>query len=182
MVAPVVELQRVIDDIASGDFSPNEQRSRFFGAVNSDVVQANPDTVEGDQCIDVDSVKSQQCSVAGAEVPPEESGPDEGAQPAVGTNYECESDDCSSDDEGQLSSEDSDVPDLLPPRVKRFRAKIPVEEKWHVHAKSRLVHRYENDSHDGMQILVCRKRLTQAYEPCTEATAWNVLCKSFNRR
>ena len=74
------------------------------------------------------------------------------------TSFECESDDSSSDDEGQISSEDSDVPDLPPPRVKRFRAKIPVEEKWYVHAKSRLVHRYESDSHDGIKILVCGKR------------------------
>ena len=69
MVSPVVELQRVIDGIASGNFSPDEQRSRFFGAVNVDDVQANPDATDGDKCIDVDSVKSQQCCEMEAEVP-----------------------------------------------------------------------------------------------------------------
>ena len=182
MVSPVVELQRVIDDIASGNFSPDEQRSRFFGAVNSDAVQERPGNAVGGDCIDVDSVKSQGYSLAGTEVPPEGTQADEVDKPVAETSFECESDDSSSDDEGQISSEDSDVPDLPPPRVKRFRAKIPVEEKWYVHAKSRLVHRYESDSHDGIKILVCGKRLTQAYEPCTEATAWNVLCKSCNRR
>jgi hypothetical protein len=182
MVSPVVELQRVIDDIASGNFSPDEQRSRFFGAVSSDAVQERPGNAVGGGCIDVDSVKSQGYSLAGTEVPPEGTQADEVDKPVAETSFECESDDSSSDDEGQISSEDSDVPDLPPPRVKRFRAKIPVEEKWYVHAKSRLVHRYESDSHDGINILVCGKRLTQAYEPCTEATAWNVLCKSCNRR
>ena len=182
MVSPVVELQRVIDDIACGNFSPDEQRSRFFGAVNSDAVQEGACIAVDGDCIDVDSVKSQAYSVVGTEVPPASPHADDVDKPVADASFEGSSDDSSSDDEGHLSSEDSDIPDLPPPRVKRFRARIPVEEKWYVHAKSRLVHRYENDSHDGMKILVCGKRLTQAYEPCTEATAWNVLCKSCNRR
>ena len=182
MVSPVVELQRVIDEITNGNFSPDEQRSRFFCAEGADEVRADPNTADGDECIDVESVKSQQCSELLIEVPDGEPTGAGDTQHATGNGPEVELDDSSSDDEGQLSSEDSDMPDLPPPRVKRFRARIPVEEKWFVHAKSRLVHRFENDCHDGVQILVCGKRLTQAYEPCTEATAWNVLCKSCNRR
>ena len=182
MVSPVVELQRVIDEIANGNFSPDEQRSRFFSAEGAHEVRANPNTANADECIDVESVKSQQCSELMIEDPDSVPTGAGDTQNAAGNGPEVESDDSSSDDEGQLSSEDSDLPDLPPPRVKRFRARIPVEEKWFVHAKSRLVHRFENDCHDGVQILVCGKRLTQAYEPCTEATAWNVLCKSCNRR
>ena len=182
MVSPVVELQRVIDEIANGNFSPDEQRSRFFGAVGADGNMAGPNTADGDECIDVESIKSQQYSEVTPEVPDGEPTNAGDAQRAAGDEHDVDSDDSSSDDEGQLSSEDSDAPDLPPPRVKRFRARIPVEEKWFVHAKSRLVHRFENDCHEGIRILVCGKRLTHAYEPCTEATAWNVLCKSCNRR
>ena len=103
------------------------------------------------------------------------------AVPDVTSMEEVGTDNSSSDEEKQLSSSESDMPDLPPPRVKRFRARIPVDEKWYVHSKSRLVHRFEG-GHEGPQILVCGKRLTKAYEPCTEATAWNVLCRSCNRR
>ena len=69
MVSPVVELQRVIDEIANGNFSPDEQRSRFFGAVDADGNMAGPNTVDGNDCIDVESIKSQQCSEVSPEVP-----------------------------------------------------------------------------------------------------------------
>ena len=150
--------------------------------MGADGNMAGPNTADGNDCVDVESIKSQQCSEVSPEAPVGEPTSAEDAQRAAGDEPNVESDDSSSDDEGQLSSEDSDMPDLPPPRVKRFRARIPVEEKWFVHAKSRLVHRFENDCHEGIRILVCGKRLTHAYEPCTEATAWNVLCKSCNRR
>ena len=87
----------------------------------------------------------------------------------------------SSDDSGCMSSDDSATADP-PARVKRFRARIPVEEKWYVHSKSRLVHRYDGECHNDIRFLVCGKRLNDAYTLCIEASAWNVLCKSCNRR
>ena len=78
------------------------------------------------------------------------------------------------------SSDSSDVA-VVQPRVKRFRAKIPADENWFVHAKSILVHRFNGDVHNDVKFLVCGKRLTTSYVPCSEATAWNALCKSCNR-
>ena len=79
------------------------------------------------------------------------------------------------------SSSDSEKNEPTP-RVKRFRAKIPEEQAWFVHSKSTLVHRFDGDTHNSVKYLVCGKRLTSAYEPCVEATAWNVLCKTCNGR
>ena len=101
----------------------------------------------------------------------------------VAQDQDEDSDDSSSSSgsSGRLSSDDSDVAEP-PQRVKRFRARIPAEEKWYVHSRSHLVHRYEGDSHNDIRFLVCGKRLTEAYALCTEASAWNVLCRSCNRR
>ena len=81
------------------------------------------------------------------------------------------------------SSKDSDN-DVPAPRVKRFRPRIPAEEEWFVHARSHLVHRLDVDDQTGsdMRFLACGKRLTAAYRKCTEADAWNTLCKSRNKR
>ena len=183
MVSPVVELQHVIDAIANKEFSPDEQRSRFFGQATGSAPQDNPANLDAGQCVDVESVKSLATSAGddGAHVVNLDDSNETPAEPNVTPMEEVGTDDSSSDEEKQLSSSESDMPDLPPPRVKRFRARIPVDEKWYVHSKSRLVHRFEG-GHEGPQILVCGKRLTKAYEPCTEATAWNVLCRSCNRR
>ena len=89
--------------------------------------------------------------------------------------------DSSSDSSVGSSSSDSEAVEPTS-RVKRFRAKIPEEQAWFVHRKSTLVHRFDGDTHNDMKYLVCGKRLTSAYVECSEATAWNVLCKSCNRR
>ena len=190
MVGPVAELQNVLDAISKGDFSPNLQRSNFFKPQSQDAVAGFghfDSNVEVGQnvCVDVHSVKStpaaspadECCEVAEAS---------DGNRVRVdgSTPNLLESDDDSSepsDDSGCMSSDDSATADP-PARVKRFRARIPVEEKWYVHSKSHLVHRYDGDCHNDIRFLVCGKRLNDAYTLCTEASAWNVLCKSCNRR
>ena len=92
-----------------------------------------------------------------------------------------EDSDSSSSGSDALSSDHSDVAEP-PARVKRFRAKIPKEESWYVHSKSHLIHRFDGTRHNTMRFLVCGKVLTDAYALCTEATAWNTLCRSCNRR
>ena len=88
-----------------------------------------------------------------------------------------------SSSDSSVGSSSSDSEDLEPTSsVKRFRAKIPEEQAWFVHSKSTLVHRFDGDTHNDVKYLVCGKRLTSAYVACTEATAWNVLCKTCNRR
>ena len=92
-----------------------------------------------------------------------------------------EDSDSSSSGSDALSSDHSDVAEP-PARVKRFRARIPKEESWYVHSKSHLIHRFDGTLHNTMRFLVCGKLLTDAYALCTEATAWNTLCRSCNRR
>ena len=87
--------------------------------------------------------------------------------------------DSDSSSSGPSSSASSDAV-VMQPRVKLFRAKILDHESWYVHAKSTLVHRSNWDEHNGVKFLVCGKRLTAAYGPCTEVTAWNTLFKSCN--
>ena len=89
-----------------------------------------------------------------------------------------------SDSSSSSSAASSDDPETAAaqPRVKRFRARIPDREEWFVHSKSHLVHRFNGDSHNDVKFLVCGKRLTDSYSRCTEATAWNTLCKSCNRK
>lgn len=94
---------------------------------------------------------------------------------------ESDDSDSSTDSSGCLSSDDSDLVEP-PPKMKRFRARIPEGQRWYVHSKSHLVHRFDGDDHNGLRFLVCGKRLTEAFTLCTEASAWNVLCKSCNRR
>lgn len=96
-------------------------------------------------------------------------------------NVEDEDSESSSGESDALSSDHSDVAEP-PARVKRFRARIPKEESWYVHSKSHLIHRFDGTRHNSVRFLVCGKILTDAYALCTEATAWNTLCRSCNRR
>ena len=101
--------------------------------------------------------------------------------PGPGVNVEEEDGSSSSDSSGAPTSDESEI-DEPAAKVKRFRARIPEGQAWFVHSKSHLVHRLDGDDLEGIRFTVCGKRLTDMYEPCTEATAWNILCKSCNRK
>ena len=194
--APVAELQGVIDAIHAGSFTPDCQRSDFFKR------PANGAQTPEDPCLngegtynsvgvsagEVQSDMSELHECAGGEIGPPglpHADSHQGNQADVdqdGTEKaEQTLSDSSSDSSVGSSSSDSEAVEPTS-RVKRFRAKIPEEQAWFVHCKSTLVHRFDGDTHNGMKYLVCGKRLTSAYVECTEATAWNVLCKSCNRR
>ena len=180
--APVVELQRVIDSIAEGKFSPDSQRSEFFNmsVVSKDLPEADDsrsihsraDASAMSELYVDESCPAPDAVNAGLDADVLSAGPDE---PAVDDS------DSSSDSDGSLVSVESFSQEPVA-RVKRFRARIPAEESWFVHARSHLVHRYNGNEHFGQKFLVCGKLLTDAYGPCTESSAWNVLRKSCNRR
>ena len=204
--APVVELQGVIDAIYDGSFFPDDQRSGFFrpqnvdaglpqnvkleqaafdGAVSVCSSQYEPSVADGDAHVDApspgppvlrghdpDGTASKNADTMNVE----NGTPDHASVPVDG-----EDSDSSSSGSDALSSDHSDVAEP-PARVKRFRARIPKEESWYVHSKSHLIHRFDGTRHNTMRFLVCGKLLTDAYALCTEATAWNTLCRSCNRR
>ena len=182
--APVAELQKVIDCVADGTFSPDAERSRFFREP-SDISHEEPH-----QC-----VKQEAAVEDGFIVIPDS--PEVFTDDTIGNT--CENtgiqehmdDSCAgetlvldSDSSSSSSAESSDDPETATaqPRVKRFRARIPDREECFVHSKSHLVHRFNGDSRNDVKFLVCGKRLTDSYSRCTEATAWNILCKSCNRK
>ena len=201
--SPAAELQKVIDAVADGKFLPDSQRSEFFpahptgaadeqdgkGPLGGDVPPAADQSapgscvselleVSGDGFVHVDSVDRldehdwlDSCTLEGGALDPP--GPEAEAEEEVGSS--------SSDSSGAPTSDESDVEEPSA-RVKRFRAKIPEGQAWFVHSKSHLVHRFDGDDLDGIRFTVCGKRLTDRFDPCTEATAWNVLCKSCNRK
>ena len=200
MGAPVAELQRVIDEIADGSFCPDNPRSEFFK--RKDLVQGSKEVPcrlnAPEDCASVKSSLAEPSAMSelhdfqGEEVPgladtllqPPARGPEHSRNDALDENQVLEDSDdtgSSTDSSGCLSSDDSDVAEP-PPKVKRFRARIPEGQQWYVHTKSHLVHRFDGDDHTGLRFLVCGKRLTEAFTLCTEASAWNVLCKSCNRR
>ena len=183
--SPVAELQTVIDAIADGSFSPDSQRSEFF---RKDVAtqERREDVAAPNHGEDLElcqtepeSVVSELLECSGGGIDVDKDLPAKENQQAGDVTSEDSS--SSSDSEGELSSAESDEPEPAA-RVKRFRARIPEDQKWFVHSKSHLVHRHDGDVHEGILFTVCGRRLTGAYFPCTEATAWNVLCKSCNRR
>ena len=196
--SPVAELQKVIDSIAEGSFSPDSQRSEFFKAYQEVGSQDFGHDGVGQQAAD-DVAPSHaegesnvslllECSGGGVDHPEpdqDSQAPLEGdelaAPEAAQRESEPEESSSSSDSDGALSSAESAAPEPAS-RVKRFRAKIPENQLWFVHSKSHLVHRHDGDVKDGVMFTVCGRRLTGTYAPCTEATAWNVLCKSCNRR
>ena len=199
MSAPVAELQRVIDEISDGCFCPDNPRSEFFEKKDTAPVPREIPgyVVEHGDCASVKSSVAEPSALSelhdfqGEELPGHEDaavhlsqepghsgGNAQGSTQILDVSDDSES---STDSSGFLSSDDSDVAEP-PPKVKRFRARIPAGQQWYVHTKSHLVHRYDGDDHNGLRFLVCGKRLTDAFTLCTEASAWNVLCKSCNRR
>ena len=196
--APVAELQKLIDCVHDGSFVPDGERSKFFRAVDVHSHARDVDVVKQEQP-DHDSVITLHDSPQGTDTAEQAragdvaswgGSVDENASqtqadvadaPDMSSPVPVDDTDSSSSGSDAASSEESDVVEP-PSRVKRFRARIPVHEKWYVHAKSHLVHRYEGDAHNDAKFLVCGKLLTGSYSVCTEATAWNTLCKSCNRR
>ena len=199
--APVAELQKLIDAISAGEFEPDGERSKFFRKPVPGVEVAQQTPVK-DECSDTgdfilihdspESVNENEAQVnlpegdggfnlQGLQRGDQASGLNDGDKDAD-SNGEPISDSASSSDGSDGSS--SDGPDLgaVQHRVKRFRARIPADEKWFVHCKSHLVHRFDGNQHNDVKFLVCGKRLTDSYQLCTEATAWNTLCRSCNRR
>lgn len=199
--SPVVELQKVIDAIADGSFAPDSQRSKFFAtppgeeavgpADNGDAVAGFGDAAMGSAGVGTAvseliefSGGGVELADTGSEVPspsPLALGEHDGAVDGPQGAELGGEDSSSSESGGDLSSSES-VEMETTARVKRFRAKIPEGQCWFVHSKSHLVHRHDGDEVDGMKFTVCGKRLSSNYVPCTEATAWNVLCKSCNRK
>ena len=194
--APVAELQVVIDSIHEGNFTPDSQRSEFFKRATDDVAtpvepgfsDKNARNAVDGSTGEVESAYSELHECAGGEAGPtglphaDNHAGDHAEVGEDGTEKASASASDSSSD-SSVGSSSSDSEDLEPtPRVKRFRAKIPEEQAWFVHSKSTLVHRFDGDTHNDVKYLVCGKRLTSAYVACTEATAWNVLCKTCNRR
>jgi hypothetical protein len=197
--SPVAELQKVVDAIADGSFSPDSQRSEFFRAehdsgefeeVRTGEMPAAAETLVPSQT-ELESNVSELLECSGGGVEATEPGVDDHALQAGNGVPEhasepeqadaSNSSSSSSDSDDALSSAESDQPEPAA-RVKRFRAKIPENQLWFVHSKSHLVHRHDGNVQDGTMFTVCGRRLTGVYKPCTEATAWNVLCKSCNRK
>ena len=195
--SPVAELQKVIDAIAEGSFQPDSQRQSFLRsrspAVAQDGAQEDADHGATNEVAQSQTEGESNVSLllecSGGEVVPTELDPgtqeqidgEEAADPEAGPGADVPSCSSSSDSDDALSSAES-VEHEFTPRVKRFRAKIPENQLWFVHSKSHLVRRHDGDVHDGIMFTVCGRRITGTYSPCTEATAWNILCKSCNRK
>ena len=179
--APVAELQKMIDAIHTGTFSPDGERSTFFKPQthephHENLVAVKEETVADDGFIFISDSECNEPIDEGERLTHVDA-PTATDGDAL-FNGGSDSDSSSS----EASSSDGSDAVVMQPRVKRFRAKIPDHESWYVHAKSTLVHRFNGDEHNDVKFLVCGKRLTAAYSPCTEATAWNTLCKSCNRK
>ena len=191
----------MIDAIADGSFAPDSQRSKFFVNAPEDAEKGPSKAGEADagSCnaaknpAEVESAVSELLEFSGGGIANVEldSGVASPSTPVAG-DHDVATDDngkaaaeevlsSSSESSGDLSSAESIEPEPAA-RVKRFRARIPEGQCWFVHSKSHLVHRHDGDEVNGIKFTVCGKRLTKNYAPCTEATAWNVLCKSCNRK
>ena len=187
--APVAELQKVIDSVADGTFSPDAERSLFFrdrvGIPIEETQQfVKRETVDEDDFIiipdsPIECHDTAPPGVAHGEVVEDAGNSQQAADSGV---VDAEGFDSDSSSSGSATSSDGPETDVAQPRVKRFRARIPDSEEWFVHSKSHLVHRFNGDHHNDVKFLVCGKRLTDVYVRCTEATAWNTLCKSCNRK
>ena len=199
--APVAELQKLIDSVASGAFDPDGERTKFFmepglRATPCEQPQMKKEVSDCGSYIlihdsPVDSVDAPEADdVSGFEDGHVEGVSEDGVtatvqdagNQVVDVQDEFESDSGSSSGESSGSSSDASELGAVQHRVKRFRARIPVDEEWYVHRKSHLVHRFDGNRHNDVRFLVCGKLLTDAYSSCTEATAWNTLCKSCNRK
>ena len=172
--APVAELQKVIDEIHAGRFSPDSQRSEFFKGSQQVVAVSESDPP------DPAAELSTERSWSHVDQPAQDGATNSNAEEEA-HDIDASSDSSSCSETQSSNDSDTEVP---VPKVKRFRPRIPAEEEWFVHAKSHLVHRLDvcDQAGSDMRFLACGKRLTPAYRKCTEADAWNTLCKSCNKR
>ena len=181
----------MIDEIHNGNFSPDNQRSKFFpkGAVAVETTSRDGPALDppgfNDSQLPVDAVVKVEPSEpeTDAELHAVPAHGDDAPVSELGESGEIieSSDSSSSSDESSSSESDGNEAQR---KVKRFRARIPRDESWYVHRRSHLIHRFEpGDQFFGdTKFLVCGKQLTDAYSLCTEASAWNSLCKSCNRK
>jgi hypothetical protein len=182
--APVAELQKMIDAIYDGSFSPDGERSTFFRPHAPEPAKSTTAPVKLEGMDDDGFILVSESECAPLDAPGTMDDGDVQSTPAGCEPHNADVDGNSSDSDSSsndASSSDSSDVAVVQPRVKRFRAKIPADESWFVHAKSCLVHRFNGGVHNDVKFLVCGKRWTTSYVPCSEATAWNALCKSCNR-
>ena len=162
MVAPAVELQKLIDEISEGTFSPDAPRSSFFATPSAEAAKM------------VHSVKTE-LDQAG-------NGLSESVLEVIDVYDSGES---SSDEEGCCQpSSDEDIPPDCKHRVKRYRPRISQTETWFAHRKSGILHKKDDETslYWDREYLMCGKLVTDMYEKCSEAGSLNTLCRLCLRR
>ena len=162
MVAPAVELQKLIDEVAQGLFNPDGPRSSFF--VTSSAPEAHVD-----QAVKVEPGEADLNAVEHVD--------------EIIDVYDSGESSSDGGSAGQLSSDEEVPPDNIH-RVKRYRAKIPQNEEWFSHKKSKILHKKDEDTTKFWDrgYLLCGKLLTDMYERCNESSAMNTLCRVCSRR
>lgn len=165
-VAPCRELQKVCVEISLGRFLPDAPRSEFFPALPPEPPLATTTAVR--------AATQDNAVIAKEEVVLGMPGADVLDEPIELVS----SSSSSSDSEAGLSS-DTSAAGEPPPRVKRFRPRLEASERWYVHRKSHILHKFDekNSMFFDRDYLACGKRLTEAYSLISESSAWNVQCK-----
>ena len=162
MVAPAVELQKLIDEISMGVFCPDAPRSNFFAAPQTDAVHDAP------------AVKTE-CDGAGHAL----------GEPTMEVIDVYDSGESSSDEDGCCQpSSDEEEPHDCKHRVKRYRPKISQNETWYAHRKSKILHKKDDQTSLfwDREYLMCGKLVTDMYEKCSESGSLNTLCRVCLRR
>ena len=167
-IGPTRELQSVLQDIVLGRFMPDAPRSAYFATFPPEIPLGRQHAELADQ-----SAKQEVSSNADDLSP--------GVAEVLEVSSSGESDDSSS---GASSSSDSERAPDPPLKVRRFRPKIPKEEVWYEHRKSRILHRLdvENSEFFNRNYLSCGKQVTESYVRASEGSAWNVTCKMCAKR
>ena len=166
VVAPTRELQRVINDIAIGRFAPDAPRREFF-------VKFPPDPPQEATLEEGQHAGSLEPPICKTEIM-------DGEEQVIDLISSDESEESSSSDADSSASSELEEP---PTKVKRFKPKIPIAEKWYVHRKSHILHKLaDNQFGWSSEFLLCGKRLTEAYCRSTESSAWNVMCRMCGRK
>lgn len=174
-IAPALELQAMIDDVCSGKFIPDGPRSHMFN-------HGAPNALLPEGCSEAVAVETPANDQVKDEVP--DCVDLTAVDDALPTDPCDVSDSSSSDSSGDGPSSDSVCLPEPAQKAKRFRAKIPANEKRYVHKRSHIVHRLDENQIDDepMLFLKCGKRLNASYGMRTDADAWNTLCKMCHKR